>query len=120
MKATKTLSLFLSAILLFCACSSKRKAGFVITAIGAVAVAGGIVAANYHCNTDETDPLGSKPACEEGNPEYGYSVAGVGLLIAAFGVYLLATARDDDEDEEVAQWPDGVPEIPEIRGPDRL
>jgi hypothetical protein len=120
MKTTKTLPVFLSVILLFCACSSKRNPGIIITTIGAVAVAGGIVAANYHCNTDEGDPIGNEPACEEGNPEYGYTVAGVGLLVAALGVYLLVTLRDDYEDEEVAQWPEDVPEIPEIRGQDRL
>jgi hypothetical protein len=84
MKTTKTLPVVLSVILLFCACSSKRNPGIIITTIGAVAV------------------------------------AGVGLLVAALGVYLLVTLRDDYEDEEVAQWPEDVPEIPEIRGQDRL
>jgi hypothetical protein len=123
MKVSKSLPVFLSVVLPWTSisCSSKRNPGIIITTLGAAATALGVASTFYHCSEDPDDGYpGEESSCKAGNPEYGYAVAGVGLLVAALGVYLLVTLRDDYEDEEVTQWPDSVPEIPEIRGQDRL
>jgi len=105
---TKSLSVLLAATLLIASFSCSRKArrdtGIGVTTMGIAIVVGGIVLANYHCEDPEDAPMAA--GCFEGQPELGYSFAGIGLLAAAFGVYLLSTEPGTDDDQELEQWPE--------------
>jgi hypothetical protein len=98
---------------LSCTSKARRITGGILGLSGLTMATGGLVVIAKGC---EESPTGNPMAnCYDGPPELGWSVFGLGLLMAAVGSYLFffTTDPEPEPEPEVEDWSDTVPIPPE-------